>query len=40
MRTDQNGIEYSAEFVSHVDSPFFGPFFESFRRTVSSDNQK
>jgi len=40
LGTDQNGVEYSAEFVSRVDSPFMGPFYESFRRTVSQDNRK
>ena len=37
LAVEQNGIQYSADFVGRTDNPLFGQLFESFRRKVSTE---
>lgn len=37
LAVEQNGIQYSADFVGRTDNPLFGQIFESFRRKVSTE---
>lgn len=34
---DANGVQYSVDFISRIDNPYFTPIYESFKRTVSGE---
>lgn len=37
LAVEQNGIQYTAEFVARADNPYIDQLFDSFTRTVSGD---